>query len=106
MSQAPAIAGNVRGDFHKPYLRARDAFERGPYKGFRLMDTLLFVCPHDHPQFHDMPGNGEFAVVDLQRMEKAFFEMLYGATEGSCMELIRSHFAADPVCVADKLFVV
>jgi hypothetical protein len=105
LAQAPEFI-NVRGTFDRFPTLAREAFQRGPYKGWRLMDCLMVVVKADDVRMLDEPANGCFAVVDTATKEKAFFEMPHGAQPAVLAEMIQSHFAANPTRIGFKTWIV
>jgi len=94
-----------RGSFHVSYSLPKD--KRHPLTmSFRLLDCLRVVMPSDDPDYLAVALAGEFAVVDMQTLEKAFFEMPYGCKPDMVTAMIESTFNASALRVANKVWVV
>lgn len=91
-----------RGNFHSAYTQ--EANGRTPP---RLLDYLLQIKRPGDAGYFQAPFDGdEFAVVDLVRQEKAFFERPAKMDSLGVHRLIQSLFEAMPLEVSPGVFVV
>jgi hypothetical protein len=95
----------ARGSFHGQYLKAvsqRDRRSKFP----RLLDCLQVVVQRGDVQYLAAPEKGEFAVLDLQRREKGFFELPRGANPEVLHGMIEGHFGVAAERVSEFVWVV
>ena len=72
----------------------------------RLLDLLIGICTKAMPQFMDSAGKDEFAIIDLLREEKAFFEMPAGIDADYVQSMIESTFNSRALRIASRTWVV
>ena len=94
-----------RGNFHSRYFFPRDDFDLRK-KLPRLLDCMIVAAPPGDPDYFAACDPGEFAVVDVDTKEKAWFEIPAGATPEVLTGMIESHFACSALHVAEFLWVV
>ena len=94
-----------RGTFHAKYAMPKDT--RHPTKmHHRLNDCLVTVAAHPDPGYLGEPDKGQFAVVDLVRREKGFFEIPHGATIASLHAMIEGTMGAAATRINEKTWAV
>lgn len=96
-----------RPHFQSPYAAPRN--KRGTVNGgLRLGDLLEVVTKIGEDQFYHPPGEGEFAVIDAFRREKAFFEIPTGAEKhpDKVTALIEAHFDSPAMRIEQRLWMV
>lgn len=94
-----------RGSFHGQYLKPatqRDRRSKFP----RLLDCLQVVTQRGDLHYLSAPEKGEFAVLDLQRREKGFFELPRGANAEVLHGMIEGHFGVAAERVSEFVWVV
>lgn len=94
-----------RANFHSRYAVPKHKRE-ATSTGYRLGDLIrVIVEPGEIESLNDA-GPGEFAVLDLKTLEKAFLELPYGATPASVKAMIESHFDTHAIRATEKLWIV
>lgn len=94
-----------RGSFHGQYLKPvtqRDRRSKFP----RLLDCLHVVAQRGDLHYLASPEKGEFAVFDLHRGEKGFFELPRGASAEVLHGMIEGHFGVAAERVSEFVWVV
>lgn len=105
MSGVDSQGHRARGSFHGQYLKlASQRDRRAKYP--RLLDCLLFIAPWGTAHYLTAPDRGEFAVLDLARREKGFFELPLGATPDELHSIIEGHFGMPAERVSELVWVV
>ncbi len=103
MQNQPVIG--KRGNFHNTYLIPREDLSWRK-KWPRLLDCMFVAMASDDPDYFDAREPGEFAVVDVETKEKAWFEIPAGATPEVLTGMVESHFACSALRVDEFLWVV
>lgn len=97
----------MRPTFHSRYIvsaterRAKD--QRPGRNGPRLLDCIKIV--QTDLDFVSALQTGEFAVVDLERREKAVCELPAGGLVQAAA-MIESYFAKAPIRITDRIWAV
>lgn len=71
-----------------------------------LSNRLLAVSRRGDPQYLHLPEPGQFAVLDHQRGEKAFFQAPRGAHPEELRDLVEAHFELPAERVAEFVWAV
>lgn len=95
-----------RGAFHGAYALPKAARDLHRKHQHRLLDLLIGITTKTQPQFMAAAGEKEFAVIDLMREEKAFFEMPDGVTPEYVHSMIESTFNSRSLRIAARTWVV
>ena len=72
----------------------------------RLLDLLIGIATKTQEQFMDAAEKTEFAVIDLLREEKAFFEMPDGVDADYVHSMIESTFNSRALRISSRTWVV
>jgi hypothetical protein len=96
----------ARGAFHGAYALPKEARDLHRKHQHRLLDLLIVISTKTHPQFMAAAAEKEFAVIDLLREEKAFFEMPDGVTPEYVHSMIESTFNSRSLRIAARTWVV
>ena len=98
-------AQTLRGTFHARYSVPKD---QRPCTStmHRLLDCLLTWAAEGDPDFLASPRSFEFAVVDVVRKEKAWFEIPAGYTPEMITGMISSSFNATTCQVGKRIWFV
>ena len=104
--QSEVKQGQFRPSFCMPYTIPKSVMKKAG-KPSRLGDLILCcIEPHD-PEFLDQVGQGEFAVFDTVRIQKAYFQIPKEATTPDYITgLISQHFDSPAVRVTNNLWLV
>ena len=96
-----------RGAFHGAYSLPKERRDMAKKHRHRLLDLLLGICTKTMPAFMDHAAPDiEFAVIDLLREEKAFFEMPEGVDIDYVHSMIESTFNSRSLRIDDNTWVV
>lgn len=71
-----------------------------------LAGHLLAVAQRGDREYLQQPAPGQFAVIDAQQREKAFFEVPQGASPGELRILIERHFELPAERVAEFVWTI
>lgn len=96
----------ARGAFHGAYALPKEQRDIPRKHQHRLLDLLIGISTKTQPQFMAAAGEKEFAVIDLLREEKAFFEMPAGVTPEYVHSMIESTFNSRSLRIASRTWVV
>lgn len=95
-----------RGAFHGAYALPADRRDLHRKHQHRLLDLLIGISTKTMPQFMDGAASKEFAVIDLLREEKAFFEMPDGVDVDYIGSMIESTFNSRALRISSRTWVV
>ena len=93
-----------RGRFCDSYALGKDRYQRA--KGLRLMDCELRRYAAGAEGYLDPLQKDEFAVVDTVTHEKAYFQAPQTLCVDAIGKMIANHFAAIPVRIAARIWIV
>ena len=102
--QHPDSAG--RGAFHGAYALPAERRDMHRKHQHRLLDLLIGISTKTMPQFMDGTAAQEFAVIDLLREEKAFFQMPDGVDTAYVQSMIESTFNSRALRISSRTWVV
>lgn len=95
-----------RGAFHGAYSLPKERRDMMRKHQHRLLDLLIGICTKTMPQFMVNAEKTEFAVIDLLREEKAFFEMPQGIDTAYVHSIIESTFNSRALQIDANTWVV
>lgn len=96
----------ARGAFHGAYALPTERRDMHRKHQHRLLDLLIGITTKTMPQFMDGAEKTEFAVIDLLREEKAFFEMPPGVDVDYVQSMIESTFNSRALRISSRTWVV
>ena len=96
----------TRGAFHGAYALPAERRDLHRKHQHRLLDLLIGIATKTQEQFMDGAQAKEFAVIDLLREEKAFFEMPDGVDAEYLQSMIESTFNSRALRINSRTWVV
>ena len=95
-----------RGAFHGAYSLPKERRDMMRKHRHRLLDLLIGISTKRMPEFMIHADEKEFAVIDLLREEKAFFEMPEGIDTAYVHSMIESTFNSRALQIDANTWVV
>lgn len=95
-----------RGAFHGAYALPAERRDLHRKHQHRLLDLLIGIATKTQEQFMDGASEKEFAVIDLLREEKAFFEMPEKVDADYVHSMIESTFNSRALRISSRTWVV
>jgi len=102
--QAMAQAVNVRPRFAHTYSIKSEDRKKANEKP-RLLDFLVFIAPESNADFLAISNDGEIAVIDMVRREKAFFAVPETIQPAQISAMVRDFFGTPGVRVTHCMWV-
>jgi hypothetical protein len=99
-------AETARGAFHGAYALPKERRDMHRQHQHRLLDLLIGIAVKTSPTFMDSSDAKGFAVIDLLREEKAFFEMPDGVDADYVQSMIESTFNSRSLRISQRTWVV